>query len=305
MEEEIAGRKQSEKALQESEVELKNINAKLQENYHKLEVSEVKFRTLVLTIPDIVYRIDQYGFLIFINDSIKRLGYEPKEVIGKHFSEIILPSDVEAIHRSVALPKYAGKITGDENAPKLFDERRTGKRKTRGLEIRLVAKNREALEAGLMVPVGNDAVAVEINSSGMWEINPDADVKEFIGTVGVIRDITHRKFLEKNLQEAYEDLEIKVEKRTAELAEVNKALLTEISERKSAQEELQNHRNHLEEMVNKRTGELQSIIKSMAGREVRMAELKKVIKKLRAQLEESGMKPVANDPIKEFGKDNT
>jgi hypothetical protein len=42
-------------------------------------------------------------------------------------------------------------------------------------------------------------------------------------------------------------------------------------------------------------GNQQSIINSMAGRELRMAELKKVIKKLRSQLEEAGMKPVADD----------
>ena len=35
----------------------------------------------------------------------------------------------------------------------------------------------------------------------------------------------------------------------------------------------------------------------MAGREVRMAELKGVIRKLRAQLEEAGLTPVADDPL--------
>lgn len=41
----------------------------------------------------------------------------------------------------------------------------------------------------------------------------------------------------------------------------------------------------------------QVIINAMAGREVRMAELKKVIKKLRAQIKNAGMTPVANDPL--------
>jgi len=35
----------------------------------------------------------------------------------------------------------------------------------------------------------------------------------------------------------------------------------------------------------------------MAGREVRMAELKGVIRKLRAQLEAVGLTPVADDPL--------
>jgi hypothetical protein len=41
----------------------------------------------------------------------------------------------------------------------------------------------------------------------------------------------------------------------------------------------------------------------MAGREMRMAELKKAIKKLRAQLEEAGLTPVADDPLKEMAKE--
>ncbi len=35
----------------------------------------------------------------------------------------------------------------------------------------------------------------------------------------------------------------------------------------------------------------------MAGREVRMAELKDVIRKLRAQLEDAGLAPVVDDPL--------
>ena len=39
-----------------------------------------------------------------------------------------------------------------------------------------------------------------------------------------------------------------------------------------------------------------------AGHQVRMAELKETIKKLRAQLEEAGLTPVADDPLKEAGR---
>jgi hypothetical protein len=74
--------------------------------------------------------------------------------------------------------------------------------------------------------------------------------------------------------------------------------IEDITERKQLQDELEQHRNHLEEKVNKRTYELQVIINSMADREIRMAEIKKVIKKLHVQLEEAGMTPVADDPLK-------
>ncbi|NOZ71850.1 MAG: hypothetical protein GXP38_08045 [Chloroflexi bacterium] len=46
-----------------------------------------------------------------------------------------------------------------------------------------------------------------------------------------------------------------------------------------------------------RTAELQQFVNLMAGREIRMAELKKVIQQLRTQLKEAGLEPVANDPL--------
>jgi PAS domain-containing protein len=59
----------------------------------------------VLTIPDIVYRIDQKGHFTFINNAIKRLGYEKEDLIGKNFSEIIYPADIDSVSRDKVLSK--------------------------------------------------------------------------------------------------------------------------------------------------------------------------------------------------------
>ncbi len=75
-----------------------------------------------------------------------------------------------------------------------------------------------------------------------------------------------------------------------------------IAQRKQAEEELKKHRANLEETVRERTTELQKMVNLMAGREVRMAELKETIKKLRAQVESAGMTPMADDPLKEIDK---
>lgn len=59
-------------------------------------------------------------------------------------------------------------------------------------------------------------------------------------------------------------------------------------------------RKQAEDALEKRTGELRTMVNAMAGREIRMAELKETIQKLRTQLEEAGMTPVADDPLKEI-----
>ncbi|MEE9618501.1 MAG: GAF domain-containing protein, partial [Anaerolineae bacterium] len=62
-------------------------------------------------------------------------------------------------------------------------------------------------------------------------------------------------------------------------------------------ERVKGHVAHLEERVRERTAELRNLVNAMAGREVRMAELKDVIRQLRAQLEAAGLTPVADDPL--------
>ena len=106
------------------------------------------------------------------------------------------------------------------------------------------------------------------------------------------------------LKESYAGLEEKVQERTAELEEANDELATEITERKRTEKELAKHRERLEELVQERTVELRKTINLMAGREVRMAELKETIKKLRAQLGSAGLTPLADDPLKETIKGN-
>jgi PAS domain S-box-containing protein len=61
--------------------------------------------------------------------------------------------------------------------------------------------------------------------------------------------------------------------------------------------EIKNHAIELEERVRERTEELQRMVNLMAGREIRMAELKEVIKILKEQLKAAGLTPIVDDPL--------
>jgi PAS domain-containing protein len=65
----------------------------------------------------------------------------------------------------------------------------------------------------------------------------------------------------------------------------------DITDLKRAQNELEKHRGHLEEQVAQRTAELRKAVDLMAGREIRMAELKQTIAALRDRLKQAGITP--------------
>jgi len=142
---------------------------------------------LLDVIPDIVYKVDCDGHFVYINGTIKSMGYLPEELIGKHFSAIIHPDDIASVSRSNVLKKYKGSITGDKNPPKLFDERRTEKRGTKCLIIRLIQKGWEREE-------NSKTVYVEVMASGQYDKAVSRKDKAFIGTVGAIRDIEKQKY---------------------------------------------------------------------------------------------------------------
>ncbi len=140
------------------------------EMVQKLEESEALHRFIVHNSPDLLYMLDKDGCFAFVNkNTIKSLGFSRKEIIGKHFSEVIYPQDLE-------------------RAKLFFNEGQLPKG-TKSQELRLQCKNKESL---LHVEVR--AINIERKISGGYKLGRNSNRKQnFIGTYGVARDITERK----------------------------------------------------------------------------------------------------------------
>lgn len=187
---------------------------------------------ILQAIPDIIFKVDPNGYFSYINKSINILGYDQAELIGKHFSTILHPEDVKSYSRHYILPRYKGTITGDEKAPKLFDERRTGKRQTKNLSIRLMPqeRRREKEMVDRVIAYG------DVSSTGHYGSEPGKEEEKFLGSLGVIRDITERRLTEEAAREnerrytaLTENINIGVYRNTpgpeGEFIEVNPALV--------------------------------------------------------------------------------
>lgn len=152
------------------------------------------FKNLVKALPDIVYVLDPSGYFVYLNEAVRSLGYEPESLIGKHFTEIIHEDDRLEVSRDAVLAKIRTQEAFPETPPKLFDERRSGQRMTRELEVRLIGgKNGEIVYAS--VNAYGEPVADPVLHS---LFKTDGPV-----TMGVIHDVTaamlYRKSLEENL----------------------------------------------------------------------------------------------------------
>lgn len=152
----------------------KRARADIDKAIHMLRSSEANLQSIIRTIPDIVFRLDHHGRITFISDAIAKYISEPDTVIGKSVFELIAPEDLDKARFRI-------------------NERRTGTRATQDLELRLQF-NREPLNS-------NEQRYFSISAEGIYGGDtPNSD--EFLGTQGIVKDITDRKRLENRLIQA-------------------------------------------------------------------------------------------------------
>ncbi|HZH74371.1 MAG TPA: PAS domain-containing protein, partial [Mariniphaga sp.] len=145
-----------------------------------------KHNLLVNNIPGVIYALDKHGYFTFVSDSVQEvLGYGTDELIGRHFSYVIHPNDIQSVSREFLLPRFNGITTGSDRSPKLFDERRSFPRITNKLKVRLRSKSCKE-------KTGEQVLFCTVNSSGQYSTKTNGK-KVFCGTAGIIFDVNAEK----------------------------------------------------------------------------------------------------------------
>ncbi|MEM7079955.1 MAG: EAL domain-containing protein [Pseudomonadota bacterium] len=159
---------------------------KLEKQHAQMEVqlkeSEELHRFIVNSSPDLVYMLDRNGCFTFVNDRLtSMLGFSKQELLGKHYSELVDDDDLTQVNN-------------------LFNERRTGDRAARNIEVRLRRRvsGRNARAS---------TVWTELTAMGIYSDTNERTRKNFVGTYGTARDISERKQAQEVINfQAYHDL---------------------------------------------------------------------------------------------------
>ncbi|UTW66947.1 PAS domain S-box protein [bacterium SCSIO 12643] len=111
IERERLARREAEKILElksfelyEANQALKQLNASLEdqveERSRQLEINEARFKSIVETASDLIYRLNAEGYFTYANPvTLKKTGYTIEEIKKKHFTELILSGHQESMSK--------------------------------------------------------------------------------------------------------------------------------------------------------------------------------------------------------------
>ncbi len=108
----------------------------------------------------IIFRLDPDGRIIFINDMIRKYGYEPDDLVDTDFCDIIHHEDV---------PRTACRIK----------ERRSGGRCEKSFKVRLMCRKKQ----------NPTYLELKMFTQGLYETAESE--KAFLGTQGIARELQH------------------------------------------------------------------------------------------------------------------
>jgi two-component system cell cycle sensor histidine kinase/response regulator CckA len=157
----------------------KRKSKKIEEDFKN---TQIILNSIINTLPDIIYRLDQDGKIIFVNDVIKKYNYDPEELIGRHIFEIVHPDDLEKAKWRV-------------------NERRTGERRTKSFEVRLLSSEKDSIPFEIRSSGVYGGPVFLIDAEGLYNTD-DPKTKSFLGTQAIARDISEQKKIESQLRQA-------------------------------------------------------------------------------------------------------
>ena len=178
-----------------------------------LQRSQSELKTLLENSPDIIIRVDRELRHTYVNSALEReAGIPPTAFLGKTFSELGLPAELAEFLQASYQKVFA---TGEMNV----------------VEFNYPSAKGVKLIQSLIAP----------------EFAADGSV---VSTLSISRDITPLKQAQLALERANEELERRVEERTAELLQINQALQAEIAERHQAEAALKQTAAELGDLYN-------------------------------------------------------
>ena len=198
----------------------------LEASRRELEENEGKYRSLVESINDMVWETDDQQRFTYMSPRVRVImGFEPGEIAGKTLFELA-PQGEEA-----------------RLVPVITD----------------MIERQGAFSLVEMKVVRKDGSLTDLEISGTPVLGPTGKVTSYRG---IARDISERKRVGEALKNAYDELESRVQQRTAELKEVN---------------------DSLESNVQQRTAELASAVQAL---QAEIAERKRVEAQMMSSLQE-------------------
>ena len=163
-----------------------------------LRESENKYRTLLENIPQKIFHKDRHSVYVSCNENFARdLMIKPEDIAGKMDHDFFPKELVEKYRKDDTIIIETGK--------------------TEYIEEKYLQDGKEIFVQTVKTPIKDKEGHIT-------------------GLLGIFWDITHKKKAAEALQKALDELEQRVEERTAELVKANQQLRQEIGERKRAEE---------------------------------------------------------------------
>ncbi|RYZ62516.1 MAG: PAS domain S-box protein, partial [Proteobacteria bacterium] len=165
----------------------------------ELQASQGLLSGIINSALDAIITIDGENRIIEFNPAAEQIfGYRRSEVIGRSLSDTIIPTGFQA--------------DVNDGLTRYFE---IGLGRVLNQRLELTATRAD----GTQFPVELSATSISQDGKIVY--------------AGFLRDITERKRAEVNLKRANDELELRVERRTSELAQINKTLKGEIVERQT------------------------------------------------------------------------